>query len=103
MGRHTAVEDRRRLVAIWRASGDAMTAFARSHGVLPSTFRSWVQREVAADLADVSGTTFLEVVAAPSAEEPGGFMVDVDGRELRFHAPPPPAWFAAVLSGLGRC
>ena len=34
----------RSCVEDWRRSGERVTAYARSHGVVPSTFRGWIRR-----------------------------------------------------------
>lgn len=99
MGRHTPIADQRRLVSIWRASGDAMAPFARSHGIHPTTFRLWVCRcREAPEVA--TSPAFLEVVPR---EPESSLVVEVGPHALRFATPPPPDWFAAVVRGLARC
>lgn len=103
MGKATPNAEQRRLVALWRASAFSMSAFARSHGVLPGTFASWVARHGRPLVAAPASCSFIEVTTVPEDELAPMFVVRVDDQALGFDAPPPPAWFAAVLRELRSC
>ncbi len=103
MGKATPTAQQRRLVALWRGSTLTKSAFARSHGVRPGTFGSWVARHDPAPAVPARSCTFIQVMATPVAAVSATFVVYVDEHALRFEAPPPPAWFAAVLQELARC
>jgi hypothetical protein len=100
LGKATPTPEQRRLVARWRASSLSMAAFARAHRVRPGTFATWVARHPDVSDAPEAAPAFIQVT--PSVA-PSGFVVHVDDRPLRFDAPPPPAWFAAVLRELDPC
>ena len=44
MGKHTPAAVQHRLVALWRGTDTSMAAFARQHGINPTTFGAWVAR-----------------------------------------------------------
>jgi hypothetical protein len=97
MGKATPTAEQRRLVAVWRRSTLSMAAFARSHGVLPATFGSWVARHDRPLTVPSTACSFVQVTPPATATT---FTVRIDDHALRFDAPPPPAWFAAVLREL---
>jgi hypothetical protein len=103
MGKTTPTAEQRRLVALWRGSTLSKTAFARTHGVLPGTFASWVARHDTTPTAPPMARSFVEVAAVAVASSRTAFIVYVDDHALRFEVPPPPAWFAAVLRELAPC
>jgi hypothetical protein len=100
MGKATPAAEQRRLVALWRGSTLSMAAFARAHGVLPATFGTWVARHSRPLTVPSTACSFVQVTAVPGAATATTFVVHVDAHALRFDAPPPPAWFAAVLREL---
>jgi hypothetical protein len=100
MGKHTPADKRRQLVARWRDSDLSMSAFACLHRVRPGTFASWVSR---ARGPNVSSPAFVQVSTMPVAVSLPRLLVVVGDHELRFEAPPPPAWFAAVVRELAPC
>jgi hypothetical protein len=103
MGKATPTVEQRRLVALWRGSTLSMAAFARSRGVLPATFGSWVARHDRPLAVPSTPGSFIQVTPAPVAAAATTFVVHVDDHELRFEVLPPPTWFAAVLRALSSC
>ena len=102
MAKHTPVGEQRRLVELWQTSNLSMATFARTHCVLPGTFSLWVSRHGANWLAPPEPTRFVQVPT--SLPKPTtALAVRLAGHELSFDAPPPPAWFAAVLRELTPC
>ena len=108
MGKHTPVEEQRRLVAAWRVSTLSKAAFARAHRVNKVTFWGWVAR-YAAEAEPSVLVPFVQVCveepasAMPASSAASSFPVRVGPHALQFDAPPPPCWFAAVLRELGSC
>ena len=102
MGKHTAAAEQQRLVQRWRESGMLMATFAQENGVHPVTFGSWVQRY---DLERAQAPTpqFLPVAVGPQELPAVPFTVRLANHTLTFDAPPPPAWFAALLRELASC
>lgn len=100
MGKHTPEHEQRRLVARWRTTDLSMAAFARRHGVHPTTFGAWVGRHRLDPEASPEPPAFLQVTVPPPPES---VSVRVGGHALRFDAPPPAAWFAAVVRELSSC
>lgn len=103
MGKATPTAAQRRLVALWRESTLSKAAFARAHRVHPGTFCSWVARHDLAPPALPAPFAFVEVKTPPADASPDGFVVHINDQALSFDAPPPPAWFAAVLRELWPC
>ena len=103
MGKATPTARQRHLVALWHGSTLTKAAFARSHGVRPKTFASWVERHAPTPTMPARSSAFVQVMATPLVAVPAAFVVRVDEHMLRFDAPPPPAWFAEVLRELARC
>jgi hypothetical protein len=107
MGKHTPVDEQRRLFELWHQSDDSMAAFARAHRVRPGTFATWVSRHRVPE----TPLAFLRIAApadSPSLVDDAGvsagpFMVQAREHLLRFEQPPPAAWFAAVLRELASC
>ena len=107
MGKHTPVDEQRRLVALWHRSEDSMAAFARAHRVRPGTFATWVTRHRVPETplaflriaAPADASSFVDAAAAPAVP----FVVQAGEHLLRFDQPPPSAWFAAVLRELASC
>ena len=103
MGKHTPAAVQRRLVALWRSSDTSMAAFARQHGVHPTTFGAWIAGYRPALPAPTALPDFVQV-AVPVASPPSpAVSVSVAGHALRFDAPPPAGWFAAVVRELSSC
>lgn len=102
MGKHTPVGEQRRLVDLWRASDVSMAAFAQAHGVRAGTFATWVDRHELRASAPAEPPTFLALSVA-RIEPAAAFSVRIREHELSFEAPPPAAWFAAVLRELAPC
>ena len=100
MGKHTPVAVQHRLVALWRGTDTSMAAFARQHGINPTTFGAWVARHRPAPTA-LPG--FVQVAVPATAPPSPMVSVRVGGHALRFDAPPPPGWFAAVVRELSPC
>lgn len=103
MGKATPTAVQRRLVALWHGSTLSKSAFARAHGVRPGTFCSWVSRHDLTPALRCVAPTFVRVTTSPVDAPPTTFAVHVDDHALVFEAPPPPAWFAAVLRELASC
>lgn len=103
MGKATPTATQRRLVAVWRGSTLSKAAFAKAHGVHPGTFASWVARHEEDAAVPSMACTFVRVTTTPAVAPSATFVVQVDALALRFGAPPPPAWFAAVLRELAPC
>ncbi len=107
MGKHTPIDEQRRLVALWHQSNDSMAAFARAHGVRPGTFAAWVTRHRVPEppLAFLRiGVPADGAAVVDDADGPAGpFVVQAREHLLRFEQPPPAAWFAAVLRELASC
>jgi hypothetical protein len=105
MGKETPVAKQRQLVALWRQCGGSASNFASARGISRSTFQSWIDRYPAAEAPAHAPATpaFLQVLPCAASEASQGLTVTVEGHELRFAAPPPPAWFAALLGELARC
>jgi transposase-like protein len=104
MGKHTPRAEQRRLVDLWHASEGSMAGFARSHGVQPGTFATWVKRH----RLDAAHTGFLRLALPPETDVLAldtveAVVVQVGDQLLRFERPPPPGWFAAVLRELASC
>lgn len=100
MGKRTSVHEQRRLVARWRTTALSMDAFARRHCVHPTTFDAWGERHRLDPMAAAEPPDFLQVAVVPPPES---LSVYVGGHALRFDAPPPAAWFAAVVRELSPC
>lgn len=107
MGKHTPVDEQRRLVELWHQSDEPMAAFARAHRVRPGTFATWVTRHRVPE----TPLAFLRIAAPADASSvvddagvsAGRFLVQAGEHLLRFEQPPPAAWFAAVLRELAPC
>jgi len=69
----------RGLVEEWRASGLSKEAFARSHGVSPSTLGWWTCRF----RNEVPAPRFLEVVVAPPAAPAPDLLVELGDLRVR--------------------
>lgn len=104
MAKHTPASKQRRLVDLWHVSELSMAGFAREHGIRPGTFATWVSRY----RTPPPPGAFLRLAARAEGtrqidHEPEPLAVRLGERLLRFDAPPPPSWFAAVLRELGPC
>ncbi|MCP4238961.1 MAG: hypothetical protein GY772_00170 [bacterium] len=106
MAKHTPPAEQQRLVARWRQSDQSQSAFARSMGVHPNTFATWIRRHPAEPTALVpSPGAFIDVTPSPIPEALS-VRLGLHGQpafELRFDTLPPPAWFAAVLREASSC
>lgn len=102
MGKHTPPSDQRRLVELWLRSPGSRADFARSHGVLPSTFSSWIHRHRTPCL-EPEEWHFLPVTAPVALAADEAVAVQVGQHTLRFDSPPPATWFAAVIRELAPC
>lgn len=101
-------EDARRVIASWEASGESLTSFARSAGLVPQRLAWWRKRLAGNEIAPraVAGPApaFLPVkVLVPPDPDTGPALV-ITGDGLRFEVRDvglvPPAWVAELVAAL---
>lgn len=84
MGKFATDEERRRLVARWRASGQSVRNFATKHGVGISTFYEWSRRF---PNTDETGFTEVEIVQRPDhSNATSGIELELAGVVVRVGA-----------------
>lgn len=103
MGTHTPAAEQRRLVARWRGTDASMAAFARLHGVRPTTFSAWVAQHRSEPPTLSAPPAFVQVTVPPMPPSSPELCVHVGEHSLRFDSPPPASWFAAVVRALSPC
>lgn len=101
MGQHTPIDQQRRLVSTWRRSNLSKAAFARAHRIRNATFLTWVTRHPPDTEEPPATPHFIQVSVAPPPS--GAFPLSIGPHELRFDAPPPVAWLAALVRELASC
>ena len=101
MSQPTPMAEQRRIVELWRTSGVPKTVFARRHGIRKATFFAWVDRHPLEAHALPTPPNFVQLSA--QAPPPAGFFTRVGPYDLRFAAPLPVSWFAAVVRELSAC
>ncbi len=88
--RRRSIEEGRRLIEAWRASGLSQRAFAATHGVQPQRLSYWRLRleghpQEAEAIPPVAASAFVQV-AAPSARADGMTIEWPDGVRLHVGA-----------------
>ena len=77
-------EEKRTLVASWRASGQSQSRFAFEHGVPQSSFSKWVARYAPAPMAR---PTFATVEVVDESPPPPNLLVHLGTSGLRVEVP----------------
>lgn len=108
--RHWTADEGRRVLAVWKRSGEAMAPFAQRHGINPQRIAWWSDRLSSTSSAPPAMTLVPVTVRAatsPAATTLAGAALSlVIGGDLRIDVVDasrvPPLWLAAVVDAISR-
>lgn len=105
MGKHTARDERQRLVREWRASGMSQRAFVDARGLVLGSFRRWVSEEPADEGCGSVPPRFVEVRAS-EVSAAGAVVARLElggGLALELVDWPAPEYLARLCEALVSC